>query len=653
VRSYLGERDTFGRPIVWVLDKPEGPGAAEVAAFAADLRAHVVDGRPVDVVELMARKHDLLDRIEAAKHRSQKLLEHSQIHSPDGFEWGYAGNGPADLAHAILTNYLGTQPPDLIRFEFRDQIVTGLQRDRFLLRADQIDMWIQANQRLFRELWAADKNGQAWSVAEPATADGLGETGLTVDPATASTLVAALEGAWRDIQTHHPELPDAVMVLGTGVERGRLVKLGHWWGGQWVADGQPRGEVLLAGEALHLEPSQVFEVLLHEAAHGINAARGVKDTSRGGRYHNKEFAKTAQQVLLRVRSMPPYGLAATSLTPDALERYGATIDRLGDTMRIARQLRQGLQVGTDSGEIEGEGKTGGKGSEQGQPKSGATAASCGCGRKMRMAPSTLAAGPVVCGLCGSEFTNGAEKTSNQSERGDLGARVTGGGAVAEAVVDRSFLARRQASLAADIDQPQAGASDRTLERRLERLENALVGAPGPDGDQRHRQERRNRLEGLLQTELGDTLAGPSDPARADRVEADHGALRHWYERYGTWDEEPIPADTPAEGARRERLARVLLKADGTLRGPTLTTAAGAELQAGDRVRPAADHEDLPAGTPGTIERVDPASGSVDIDFATWGRLRTTLNDALSTDLRHDYADPRTPDHELASPGIEL
>ena len=44
MRSYLGERDTFGRPIVWVIDKPEGPGAAEVAGFAADLRAHVVDG---------------------------------------------------------------------------------------------------------------------------------------------------------------------------------------------------------------------------------------------------------------------------------------------------------------------------------------------------------------------------------------------------------------------------------------------------------------------------------------------------------------------------------------------------------------------------------------------------------------------------------
>ena len=106
-------------------------------------------------------------------------------------------------------------------------------------------------------------------------------TDLATDP-LASDLVVACEEAWRTIQSHHPELPDVVMLLGTGVERGRLVKLGHWWGGRWLADGGVRGEVLLAGEALHLKPEAVFEVLLHEAAHGLNAARGIKDTSRGG-----------------------------------------------------------------------------------------------------------------------------------------------------------------------------------------------------------------------------------------------------------------------------------------------------------------------------------------------------------------------------------
>ena len=86
----------------------------------------------------------------------------------------------------------------------------------------------------------------------------------------ASDVVAACEAAWRAFQVQHPDLPDAVIVLGSGVDRGRLVKLGHWWGGRWEAGNELRGEVLLAGEALHLPVEDVFEVLLHEAAHGLN-----------------------------------------------------------------------------------------------------------------------------------------------------------------------------------------------------------------------------------------------------------------------------------------------------------------------------------------------------------------------------------------------
>ena len=423
MRTYVGERDEHGRPSVWCVERTPGPPVEEIAEFLAQLRQELERPNGSQAFsraeELMARKHDLIERITTSEQSSRRPVDRNG--EPGNLEWSQPGAAQLRLARAILADHLGVTPTDTVSLAFRDQVVTNLPEAGFRLPADQIAVWVQANRQLVdNDLFLRPPDTgheQAWSVIEGPrpVAD---PVDLVEDPATASTLVAALEAAWRDIQSHHPELPDAVMVLGTGVERGRLVKLGHWWGGQWVADGQPRGEVLLAGEALHLEPGRVFEVLLHEAAHGINAARGVKDTSRGGRYHNKEFAKTAQQVLLRVRSMPPYGLAATSLTPDALERYGATIDRLGDAMRIARQLRQGLQVGTDSGEIEGEGKTGGKGSEQGQPKSGSTAASCGCGRKMRMAPSTLAAGPVVCGLCGSEFTNGAEKRLAQSERGD-------------------------------------------------------------------------------------------------------------------------------------------------------------------------------------------------------------------------------------------
>jgi hypothetical protein len=37
-------------------------------------------------------------------------LHHWSCHSPDGFEMGYAGSGPADLALAILSDHLGVDP---------------------------------------------------------------------------------------------------------------------------------------------------------------------------------------------------------------------------------------------------------------------------------------------------------------------------------------------------------------------------------------------------------------------------------------------------------------------------------------------------------------------------------------------------------------
>ncbi len=237
------------------------------------------------------------------------------------------------------------------------------------------------------------------------------DIGLASDP-LASDLVVACEETWRAIQSHHPELPPVVMLLGTGVERGRLVKLGHWWGGRWLADGDVRGEVLLAGEALHLKPEDVFEVLLHEAAHGINAARGIKDTSRGGRYHNARFKKTAVEVGLDVEQMDPYGFAKTSVRADTAERYSNEIDRLAGAMRIARRIPQSAltsQTTTDGAETGGTPSGDRESTVQKVPP-----AECGCGRKMRMAPSVLAQGPVTCGNCGADFV--VDRAADREER---------------------------------------------------------------------------------------------------------------------------------------------------------------------------------------------------------------------------------------------
>lgn len=42
-------------------------------------------------------------------------LPHIVRYSPDGFNWGYGGSGPADLALSILADFFGTEeiPPNI------------------------------------------------------------------------------------------------------------------------------------------------------------------------------------------------------------------------------------------------------------------------------------------------------------------------------------------------------------------------------------------------------------------------------------------------------------------------------------------------------------------------------------------------------------
>jgi hypothetical protein len=347
--------------------------------------------------------------------------------------------------------------------------------------------------------------------------------------------VSACEAAWSDVRQHHPELPDVVVILGSGVERGRLVKLGHWWGGRWLADGEVRGEVLLAGEALHLPPNQVFEVLLHEAAHGLNAARGVKDTSRGGRYHNQRFAETAREVLLTVRAMPPYGLAATSLSDAAAERYAPTIERLGDAIRIARQLERDVSVGAE-GQLGAEGSTGG----ESKTKS-ALAAECRCGRKLRMAPSVLARGPVVCGVCGSEFSTGAEVSA-----GRLSA------------LDFSFVERRKAQVEGVLkelgDDPRLAdwyqrvgtlhevpieVTDVAEAEQLTRMARAALKADGSLTGPTVDVEGRELQAGDRVIVTREVPSGPEagTPGRVQEVDPDLGAVRF---DFATWGRVRVP-----------------------------------------------------------------------------------------------------------------
>lgn len=215
-----------------------------------------------------------------------------------------------------------------------------------------------------------------------------------------SPLVDALERAWSAIRAQHPEVPAAVLVLGAGsvgVPAGAL-KLGHFAAGRWSVDTNELPEVFVGGEGLSRGAVDVLGTLLHEAAHGLAHARGVKDCSRQGRYHNRRYAALAQELGLEVQEAGSIGWSATTGPPALVEAYAGTLAQLGAALTLWRRSEQ---------------PAGGAGKDGRRKSNNGSACTCGCGRRIRVAASVLAAGPITCGVCGEDFT--AEPTDDDEE----------------------------------------------------------------------------------------------------------------------------------------------------------------------------------------------------------------------------------------------
>jgi hypothetical protein len=60
-------------------------------------------------------------------------------HSPDGFEWGYGGSGPAQLALAILADYLNDDEQALNLYQrFKWEVIATLPKKSWTLNEQQI-----------------------------------------------------------------------------------------------------------------------------------------------------------------------------------------------------------------------------------------------------------------------------------------------------------------------------------------------------------------------------------------------------------------------------------------------------------------------------------------------------------------------------------
>jgi hypothetical protein len=206
---------------------------------------------------------------------------------------------------------------------------------------------------------------------------------------TPPVLAAELAAAWADIQRRHIELPD-----------------------------------LAAPESLIGESSSAcgsglsFERLLHEAVHGIAAARGVRDTSRAGRYHNRRFLAIAEELGLvhRDEPHPSSGFSLVAPSPETRRGYRPTVERLQRALKAYSAATE-----TDTGR-----SFRGPAARHGSSGGGVRVkAVCDCGRNVRVVPSVLAQAPIMCGACGKQFRipDAAAETVGAVDRVDAIAAV--------------------------------------------------------------------------------------------------------------------------------------------------------------------------------------------------------------------------------------
>jgi hypothetical protein len=223
----------------------------------------------------------------------------------------------------------------------------------------------------------------------------------------AGPLITALERAWTAIRRNHPELPPAVFITGSGSEAGRsnMLRLGHFAASRWTGSDGELDEIFVGGEGLERGARAVFATELHEGAHCLARVRGIQDTSRQGRYHNMRFKALAEELGLEIAKHPVIGWSLTTLPEATARRYAAVIEDLERAITIYRchEVAGGAEATRKPGPL-------------------ACLCSCTPVRRIRVAPAVLAAGPILCTVCGQPFEADTPDDDGEATTGEEATR---------------------------------------------------------------------------------------------------------------------------------------------------------------------------------------------------------------------------------------
>jgi hypothetical protein len=203
-----------------------------------------------------------------------------------------------------------------------------------------------------------------------------------------SKLVAALEDAWKRIASVNADVPDSVILVGSGGRRAATL-YGHFARDSWSRENADGGgetvhEVLIVAEQLNRPAKDIFTTLLHEAVHGIAASREIKDVS--GQRHNRKFAMLCEEAGLLPPERPDQkiGWSAATLLPETEALFAPEIEAIEEQLKAVRRLNF----------------------KKKETKKTTWIASCECERKIRI-PKKAISDPkflmIDCGVCGFEF----------------------------------------------------------------------------------------------------------------------------------------------------------------------------------------------------------------------------------------------------------
>jgi hypothetical protein len=157
VTEQIAAGDAYG-PATGTTIPPTDPERAGALSHAHDALEGIPARHTTKVyVGTFTRRDWYQVRVEVTRtgrKMTTRTLRHLEVHSPDGFAWGYGGSGPADLAVALLADATGDSYLAVVKHQaFKSAVVAGLGHPRteggevhgFRLEAAAVLRWVKGN----------------------------------------------------------------------------------------------------------------------------------------------------------------------------------------------------------------------------------------------------------------------------------------------------------------------------------------------------------------------------------------------------------------------------------------------------------------------------------------------------------------------------